>query len=139
MAELGSDEWITALDRAARADEGLRAASAGRRVEIGQEVIDGDRRTRWSILLDDGDVAVRPGWSERPDVTFTQDLDLAERIGRGETSAAAAFLMGELRFGGDGALLLEVASALGGLGDVFAAVRDGDRSARPSPTGDADA
>lgn len=135
MAEIGSDEWIAALDRVARDDEDLRAASHGRTVEIGQEVVDGPRRARWSIVLDDGEVSVRPGWSERPDVTLRQDLDLARRISRGEASAAAAFLMGELRLGGDGSLLLELAPALSGLGDVFEAVRRETASTDPIGNG----
>lgn len=134
MAEIGSDEWIAALDRVARADDALRAASRGRTVEIGQEVVDGPRRARWSIVLDDGEVSVRRGWSERPDVTLRQNLDLARRISRGEASAAASFLMGDLRLGGDGSLLVELAPALAGLGDVFEAVRRD--AASTDPVGD---
>ncbi len=57
----GATAWIAALDEAARADEGLRAASRGRHVVIGQEVRDGDVAHRWHVVLDDGEVAVRSG------------------------------------------------------------------------------
>jgi len=124
MPALGTDAWIAAADAAARADAGLREAAVGRRLTIGQEVVAGERRTRWHLVLDDGEVAVRAGWPDPPpDVTFSQDEDVAERIARGEVAARTAFVLGQVRLGGDVARLLEVAPALGGLGDVFAAVR----------------
>ncbi|HYI62406.1 MAG TPA: SCP2 sterol-binding domain-containing protein [Acidimicrobiales bacterium] len=123
MPEPWSEEWVAALDTAARADQDLRAASAGRRVVIGQEVVDGARRTRWHLVLDDGDVAVRPGPAEAPDVTFSQDRAVAEAVARGEMAARTAFVLGHIRVGGDVAVLLDLAPALAGLGDVFAAVR----------------
>ena len=128
MPALGTDAWIAAADGAARADAALREASVGRRMVIGQEVVDGERRTRWHLVLDDGEVAVRAGWPDDPDVTFSQDTSVAERIARGEVAARTAFVLGQVRLGGDVSRLLEVAPALGGLGDVFAAVRiaDGD-------------
>jgi hypothetical protein len=126
MPALGTDAWIAAADAAARADDGLRTASVGRRIAIGQEVVDGERRTRWHLVLDHGEVAVRAGWPDEPDVTFSQDADVAERIARGEVAARTAFVLGQVRLGGDVGRLLEVAPALGGLGDVFAAVRGPD-------------
>ncbi len=123
MPTLGTDAWIAAADVAARADAGLREAAVGRRMVIGQEVVDGERRTRWHLVLDDGEVAVRAGWPDDPDVTFSQDAEVAERITRGEVAARTAFVLGQVRLGGDVSRLLEIAPALGGLGDVFAAVR----------------
>jgi hypothetical protein len=120
---LGTAAWIAAADAAARADEDLRAASVGRRIVLGQEVVDGERRTRWHLVLDDGEVAVRAGWPDEPDVTFSQDADVADRVARGELAARTAFVLGQVRLGGDVARLIDVAPALGGLGDVFAAVR----------------
>lgn len=127
MAERWSVEWIADLDAAARAHDGLREASRGHQVTIGQEVVDAGRRTRWHLVLDDGDVAVRPGWPEEPDVTFTQDATVADRIERGEVAARTAFVLGHVRLGGDPAVLVEVAPALAGLDDVFASVRDAER------------
>lgn len=120
---LGTDEWIAAADAAAQDDPGLREAAAGRHVVIAQEVVDGERRTRWHVVLDDGEVAVRPGWPDAPDVTFSQDAAVAERIARGEVAARTAFVLGQVRLGGDVARLLELAPALAGLGDVFSVVR----------------
>ncbi|HEV7722341.1 MAG TPA: SCP2 sterol-binding domain-containing protein [Iamia sp.] len=123
---LGTDAWIAAADAAAHADEGLREASVGRRIVIGQEVVDGERRTRWHLVLDDGEVAVRAGWPDDPDVTFSQDAAVAGRVARGEVAARTAFVLGQVRLGGDVARLLDVAPALARLGDVFGAVRMDD-------------
>ncbi len=118
-----SEGWVGALDAAARADEGLRAASVGRHVVIGQEVVDGDRHRRWHVVLDDGEVAVRPGPAEAPDVTFSQDAAVAGAVARGEMAARTAFVLGQIRVGGDVDVLVELAPALAGLGDVFASAR----------------
>lgn len=125
MPALGTDAWIVAADAAARADAGLREAAVGRSITIGQEVVDGERRTRWHLVLDDGEVAVRPGWPDdpAPDVTFSQDAAVADRITRGEVAARTAFVLGQVRLGGDVSRLLEVAPALARLDDVFAATR----------------
>ena len=123
MPALGTDAWIAAADVAARASAELRQAAVGRHVVIGQEVVDGERRTRWHVVLDDGEVAVRPGWPDDPDVTFSQDAATAARIARGEVAARTAFVLGQVRLGGDVSRLIEVAPALAGLGDVLAATR----------------
>jgi predicted lipid carrier protein YhbT len=121
-----SEAWIAALDMAARADEGLREASRGRHVVISQEVRDGDVVHRWHVALDDGDVAVRAGAATAADVTFSQDADTARAVAAGELAARTAFVMGRIRMGGDVSVLLDLAPALVGLGDVFGAVRGGD-------------
>lgn len=121
-----TEEWVAALDEAARADEGLRQASVGRRVVIGQEVREGDIAHRWHVVLDDGEVSIRPGAAPDPDVTFSQDADTARAVANGEVAARTAFVMGRIRMGGDVSVLLDLAPALAGLGDVFAAVGGGD-------------
>ncbi len=131
MPEIGSDEWVAAADAAARAAEGLREASRGRHLTIGQEVVEAGRRTRWHLVLDDGEVAVVAGWPDDPDVTFSQGPDMARRIADGEQAAGTAFVLGDVKLGGDVALLLELAPALRDLGDLFAPVRAAD-----GPTGE---
>lgn len=123
MTEPWSEEWVEALDVAARADEGLRAASIGRHLVIAQQVVDDDQRSEWHLVLDDGEVSVRPGPAEDPDVTFTQDAEVARAVARGELAARTAFVLGRIRVGGDVGALLEVAPALSGLGDLFGPVR----------------
>lgn len=118
-----SEAWIAALDAAARADDGLREASVGRHVVIGQEVRDGDGTHRWHVVLDDGEIAVRPGAAPDPDVTFSQDAETARAVAAGDLPARTAFVMGRIRLGGDVSVLVELGPALAGLGDVFGAVR----------------
>lgn len=118
-----TEEWIAALDAAAQADDSLREASVGRHVVIGQEVRDGDVAHRWHVVLDDGEVAVRPGAAPDADVTFSQDAETALAVASGEQPARTAFVMGRIRLGGDVSVLLDLGPALAGLGDVFGAVR----------------
>ena len=93
MLTFGSDEWIAALDDAARGDEQLATASAELALVVEQVLTDG---TRWHVVVDHGAVRVRPGPADRPTVTFTQDRAVAAAIARGEDSAQAAFLRGDL-------------------------------------------
>jgi hypothetical protein len=128
-----TEEWVASLDRAARADAGLREASLGRRVVIGQEVRDGDVVHRWHLVLDDGEVAVRSGADPAADVTFSQDAATARAVAAGEVAARTAFVMGRIRLGGDVSVLLDLGPALAGLGDVFGVVRgDGDDDDLPA-------
>lgn len=117
--------WVAAMDEAARADQGLREAAAGRRVVIDQEVREGAARHRWHVVLDHGEVAVRPGPAEAADVSFSQDAEVAGAVARGEVAASTAFAMGRIRVGGDVAVLMELGPAIARLGDVFAPARAG--------------
>ena len=122
MAAYLSPEWLADLDRAASGSEPLRGASRGRRLVI-EQVVHDDEEVRWHVILDDGDVAVRPGPAPAPTVRFTASRAVAERITRGQESAQGAFMRGELRVGGDAAALVEHAEVLAGLDDAFADVR----------------
>lgn len=121
MAEFLSDEWITALDTAARA---VRVADDLELV-IQQVVPDGaaSGEVAYRVEATRGAVRVRPGRAAAPDVTFTQDRATAEAIHRGTLSAQAAFIDGRLRLGGDLRSVIDRAGALVALDDVFAATR----------------
>lgn len=126
MARYLSPEWIDELDRAASTSASLRAAAADVSLVVQQEVTGGPGGdVAWHVVLDHGDVAVRPGPAAEADVTFRQDLATAVAISRGEMAAQAAFMVGRLRVGGDGAGLIRHQRALAGIDDVFAAVRAG--------------
>ena len=64
-----------------------------------------------------------PGPAPDPDVTFSQDAEVAAAIARGEVAARTAFIMGRIRIGGDVSVLTDLGPALAGVGDAFAAVR----------------
>lgn len=116
-----SDEWLAALDEAARArpssaDDPLR----GVHVVIEQVITGGPR---WRLVIDDGRCYVVRGGEAEPDVRLTSDRDTALAIATGARAALDAFLAGDLVLGGDVRTLLDRREALEALGDLFAAVR----------------
>lgn len=117
--EFLSDEWIDALDAAARdrppvVDDPLASIE----VTIAQRVIDGPS---WRLVVDRGAVSVVRG-DEPADVRLTSDRATAAAIASGRRAALDAFISGDLRLGGDVSMLLEHRAALEALGDVFARV-----------------
>lgn len=115
MVEPWSQEWVGALDEAARRSPELAEASRGRRVVISQEVLDGDAVHGWHVVLDHGEVRVRPGGAPDADVRFRQTRSVADAVAAGEMSARTAFVLGQIQVGGDTSLLLELGPALAGL------------------------
>ena len=114
MPERFSDEWIEALDDAARGLPGT-----GDRFVI-QQVVSGDVEAVWHVVLDDEGVRVRPGRHDAPDVTFTQDRETAEAIAAGELSAGAALTAGRLTVRGATARLTEHRDTLAALDEALA-------------------
>jgi hypothetical protein len=125
VARYLSTEWLGELDSAAAGDSGLQAATAGHRLTV-QHVVTGgpDGDIRFHVDIDDGAVHVRPGDAGDPTVTFTQSLDTATAVSRGELSAQGAFMLGRLRVSGDLPALVTHHDALVGVDDVFRSVRD---------------
>jgi len=120
-----SDEWIDALDVAARTDEVLGELAAHDGLVLQQVVRRPDgRETAFHIVLQGGSAAVRRGTAADASVTLTTDLDTAAAIARGELSARLAFLRGSLRIGGDVRVLMAHRDLLTRVGDVFAGVRE---------------
>jgi hypothetical protein len=122
---LFSDEWVEALDAAARADDGLREAAAEADLVIQQVVVDdaGEDVAAWVVTLTADEVSVRSGRTEDFTVRFTQARSTAEAVARGEQAALQAFIDGQLRIGGDVNALATRHRVLARLGDVFAQVR----------------
>jgi hypothetical protein len=124
-----SDEWVAAMDRAANAAEGPR--SGGGTVVVQHVVTDvpddlaagRDSERVYHLVLTPDSAAVRPGRADAPTVTFTATYTVAAAVARGERSAQAAFMAGELRLGGAVEALLGQHAALGEVADPFAAVR----------------
>jgi hypothetical protein len=116
-----SDEWLAAMDEAARArpvtdDDPLRGVS----LVVEQVVVDGPR---WRLVIDEGRCSVQPGGEGDPDVRFTSDRETAEGIATGTRAALEAFIAGDLVLGGDVRTLVEHRGALEVLGDLFASVK----------------
>jgi putative sterol carrier protein len=112
-------EWLGALDTAA---QGVTVDGDGR-LTVQQVVRTEGGETRYHVVVQDGRIRVLPGQAEAPDVTFTQDYDVAAALGRGDLTAQQALSEGALRLSGDLAGLAGRAATLAVLGDVFAAVR----------------
>ena len=120
--EFLSDEWLQALDAAARhrhsdGDDPLATVS----ISIEQAITDGPR---WRLVIDHGTCRVETDAAGDPDVRLTCDRATAAAIASGQRPALHAFTAGDLRLGGDVQVLLEQREALEALGDLFAAVKD---------------
>jgi len=116
-----SDEWLAAMDEAARNrpvgdDDPLR----GVHLVVEQVVVDGPR---WRLVLDDGRLSVARGGKTEPDVRLTADRATAEAIATGRRAALEAFITGDLVLGGDVRRLLDHGAALEVMGDLFASVK----------------
>jgi hypothetical protein len=125
VARFLSTEWLDALATAAADSEALRDLGDCQLVleQTVRSTPAGD--VTYHVVVSDGGVAVHKGAASAADVTFITDYRTAAAIGRGEQSAQAAFLRGDLRVGGDLAELARHADTLARLDDVFGAVRAG--------------
>jgi len=121
VARYLSDEWLAALDRAIASTPGgvdlvveLRVTGTGT----------GDGARTYHVDWRGERPHVVAGSADHPTVTLTQDYATAVAIARGQWSAQEAFMDGEVRIGGDLRALVSHADMLGGLDDVFGAVRE---------------
>src|SRR5690606_23820471 len=141
-----SPDWIDAFDRIVRGHDGLRAASAERRLVLSYTVSDQPLRAptapdhaeaergdagerpdvRYAIVLDHGDNRVVAGPVDDPDVTFRTDRATAGAIAAHAESAQTAFMAGRLRLGGDVRALLANQDLLAGIDDCTASLRAAD-------------
>jgi hypothetical protein len=111
MPERFSDEWVAALDAAARDLPGVDGSFTI------QQVV-GD--VAWHVVLGPDGVRVQPGRADAPDVTFSQDRATADAIATGELSASAALTSGRLVVRGATSRLPEHREALARLDEAFA-------------------
>ena len=120
MPRFLSPEWIEALDAAARE----AVVPAGVRLTIQQIVTDsGGDEVRYHLVVDDGQLRVRPGDAAAADLTLVQSRAVAAALSRGELNAQQALEAGRLKLRGDIGRLAKEARALTAVEDVFAAVR----------------
>ncbi|HET7490175.1 MAG TPA: SCP2 sterol-binding domain-containing protein [Acidimicrobiales bacterium] len=122
VATFLSPAWFDQVNEAARADGGLRAATAGARVTVQQVVTGGpDGDVRYWLELDDGAVRVVAGTAPSPDATVTQSWDTAAAVRAGRLRIEEALAAGHIRLAGD---LGTLARHQGALRSVAAAVGD---------------
>jgi len=121
MPEFLSPGWLDAMSQAAN---GATVAVVEPGIVVQQVVTDPGRTdVAWWIELGGGAIALHPGKTNAPTVTFTQDAETAAAINQGRLSAQAAFMTGRLQVGGDVQVLLDRQEELLGIDDVFAAIR----------------
>lgn len=120
-----SDEWLAALDDAARSrtpppDDPLADVT----MTVQQVVIGGPS---WRLVIDRGSLSVELGEPvdgvAEPTVRLTSDRTTATDIAAGRRAALDAFITGDLVIGGDVRPMLDHRAALETLGDLFAGLR----------------
>jgi putative sterol carrier protein len=114
-----SDEWLRALDDAAR------ECPVDGHITIEHVVRDGGddgRERRYHVIVDGTRVRFVAGAAVAPTVTFHEDRVTAVAIATGELSAPAAFLSGRLSVGGDLRALTANSSAVAAVDAAVAAV-----------------
>ena len=127
VAEFLSDEWLAALDAAARDsadnDDGAGDTDA-LAVEPVVRGVPGRGDVRYRVTCDTVVRSVTPSRDREPaDVRIETDYATAVALARGELNAQTALADGSLRVSGDLARLGAHAPALARLGDLFASVR----------------
>lgn len=123
MAAYLSASWFDDLNELARADVGLRTATAGVRVLV-QQVVTGapGGEVRYWVRLDDGLVVAAPGEATEPDATVVQSYETAVALSRGELRVQDALLAGRTRLSGDVGALVRHQAALQAVATALAAV-----------------
>ena len=113
-----SDEWLAALDQAARTLTG----DPDRPVVIEHTVRDGEHEIVWHTTVSER-VRVVPGPAVDAAIRFSSDRETALAITSGRLSAQRAFLDGRLHLSGDVGVLMAARPGLAALADGSAAVR----------------
>jgi hypothetical protein len=136
VAAFLSDEWIAAMDAAARdASAGATAADC-LVVEPIVRGVPGRGDVRYRVTCDTVVRSVTASPEGEPaDVRIETDYSTAVALARGRLNAQAALADGLLRVSGDLARLGAHAGALARLGDLFTAVRATTTFATAEPEG----
>jgi putative sterol carrier protein len=125
VVEYLSDEWMQRASEALSSDERLRESSASVDLSIQYEVVGvAGSKLAYALRFAHGSVGIEPG--KRPDaqVSFSLGYDTAVAVARGELSAQAAFMRGDLKLGGDVTVLIRQHELLGATDDALAGLRD---------------
>jgi len=135
VAEFLSDEWIAALDAAARAAPNAAGDADVLAVEPLVRGVPGRGDVRYRVMCDTDVRAVTRSSADAPDVRIETDYATAVALARGQLNAQTALADGMLRVSGDLARLAAHAGGLARLGDLFASVRATTTFAPAEPEG----
>lgn len=126
MARFLSQEWIDALDAAARS---LSTVGRGANGDAGswqaEQVVTGgpDGPVTYHVEFSPGVVRVAAGPADHAAVRFVQDLETAAAISAGRLNAQTAFIAGRLKVSGEMARLMSSHAELQALAAAFDTVR----------------
>jgi putative sterol carrier protein len=116
-----SPEWAEQLKAALNGRESFRQAAAGKQARL-QQVITGDRETRYWITIDDGTIDLGVGDLDGVDATITQSYDTAVALAKREMNAVTGFMMGKIKIDGNMGMLMGLTGALGELPEAMATI-----------------
>jgi len=117
-----SDEWMQTADEALAGDSALTSSDADLLIQY--EVAGAPSgKVAYALRAGGGSAGIEPGPHPDAPVTFTLDYATAARIARGELSAQAAFMQGDLKLGGDVTVLIHQHELLGQIDDALAPLR----------------
>ena len=122
MVQYLSDEWMQKADDALAASGALTASDAD--LEIQYEVAGAPAgKVAYALRVGGGSGGIEAGPHPDAPVSFTLDYATAAKIARGELSAQAAFMQGDLKLGGDVTVLIRQHELLGEIDDALASLR----------------
>jgi hypothetical protein len=124
VPEFLSPEWLSALDDAARASDGL--AQTGREgTFVVEQRVTGvpNGEISYHARVDFAGGRVTPGRAETPDIILVTDYETALAIHRGETNAQRAIASGRMKLRGHVEVLLRRLDTLTALAEAVRATR----------------
>lgn len=124
MVQYLSDEWLTEAGAALAASSVLGAAADDEPVILQYEVTAAPGgKCSYALVFGEDGAALEKGTRKDASASFSLDYAVAAQIAKGELSAQAAFMRGELKLGGDVMVLVRQTALLDGLDDVLADLR----------------
>lgn len=124
MVQYLSDEWLTEAGAALSGNAALGATAGDEPVILQYEVTAAPGgKCSYALVFDADGVALERGTRKDASTSFSLDYAVAAQIAKGELSAQAAFMRGELKLGGDVMVLVRQTELLDGLDDVLADLR----------------
>ena len=122
MVQYLSDEWMQKAGEALAANSALTGSDADLLIQY--EVAGAPAgKVAYALRVGGGSGGIEAGPHPDAPVSFTLDYATAAKIARGELSAQAAFMQGDLKLGRDVTVLIRQHELLGEIDDALAPLR----------------